>query len=132
MTTTRPLVVDSSAIIAYINGESGSDMIHDALASRHSWGLYLHKLNACEVAYKLIRAGVPGPQALLMATMPDWFTLSSVINWQRAAVLKAHCRHLSLADCVCIALAESIDADVLTGDRLFQEAGSTANILLFR
>lgn len=135
MAGSKPIVLDSSAVIAFINGEPGGDRVREIIITSHFRRLYFHRLNVCEVAYKLIRAGFSEKQAFGMAIMPDWFELSDRLDsgiWQRAVALKAQVRGLSLVDGVCIAFAEYLDADILTGDRQFREAGSSANILLFR
>ena len=129
------LILDSSAIIAVIYDEPGSDNVRETLASPPPNGLVLHGINAFEVASALTRRDpIPETEACRLAIPKNVDLVLDIYpsTWQRAVAIKTRCRNLSLGDCFCLAFAEDIGAAILTGDRLFQEAGSLANILLFR
>ncbi len=130
----QALVFDASAIIAAIKGEPGAETIRRLLAMPPEDGFFMHAINVCEVAYHLIKFGLIESIAYELAT-PDGVTIIDDIRpalWKRAASLKACYRNLSLGDCMAIALAESLDADILTGDRDFQQVDTRIAVKVFR
>ncbi|MDR3077726.1 MAG: PIN domain-containing protein [Planctomycetota bacterium] len=130
----RRLVLDSSAVLAAAQEEAGAENVRLWLAAPPPDGMFIHAVNACEVASKLIALGFPAPAAFRLAR-PAPARLVSALNlstWRRAAVLRGTCPQLSLGDRICISFAETLGADILTGDRLFREANSPAGIRLFR
>ena len=129
----HPLVLDASALIADIKNEPGAESVRE-ITEAASGNVYLHAVNASEVAYHLICIGL-SPMLAFYYTSPKGVTIVGEIEqrlWKRSATLKAEYRNLSLADCIVIAFAESMKAELLTGDRLFQKGRTTAAITLFR
>ncbi len=130
----RALVMDTSAIIAEIKGEPGAEAIRRILTTPPEGGFFMHAVNVCEVAYHLIKFGLIESVAYELA-MPDGVTIIDGIGsalWQRAASLKARYKNLALGDCMAIGLAESLDADILTSDRDFQQVETTIRVMMFR
>ena len=130
----KALVIDTSAIIAEIKGEAGAEAVKQFMAVPPEGGFFMHAVNVCEVAYHLIRFGLIESIAYDLAT-PEGVTIIDDIRpvlWKRAASLKAQYENLALGDCIAIALAESLDADVLTGDRDFQKVDTNIDIKVFR
>lgn len=62
----KPLILDSSALLADIKNESGAtavrSLMSDAAASN---GIFMHSINVCEVAYNLIKSGIPEQYAFV-------------------------------------------------------------------
>lgn len=112
-------ILDASAIIAYLRGESGADAVSAVLVDPTHECL-VHALNLCEVYYDFYRAN--GETAARDA-MRDIFSLGvqlrsdlSIDFWQSAGTLKARVRRVSLADCFAVTLAQALGGTVLTSD----------------
>ncbi len=85
-------------MLAYLRGEPGAERVAASL-SDPSVTCYAHAINLAEVYYDFLRRA------------DDMGRLF----WQRVAHLKAHGR-LSLADCCCLALAQTLGGTVVTSD----------------
>lgn len=112
-------VLDASAMIAFLRGESGADEVADILLDSESQ-CYAHALNLCEVFYDFERAA--GRQEAMKA-VADLAMLGVIADasltpavWQAAGTLKARLRRISLADCFAIELADRLRATILTSD----------------
>jgi PIN domain nuclease of toxin-antitoxin system len=112
-------ILDASAIIAYLRGEPGADVVSAVLVDPTHECL-VHALNLCEVYYDFYRAN--GERAARDA-MRDIFSLGvqlrsdlSIDFWQAAGTLKATARRISLADCFAVTLAQALGGTVLTSD----------------
>ncbi len=129
----RPLALDASALLADIKGEPGAETVRGMMREAAD-GLFMHAVNAGEVAYHLIRFGLPPIAAFRLAAPKGVVIVEDMERrlWERSAVLKAEHGNLALGDCVAIALAESLGAELLTGDRLFANVATSASIKLFR
>lgn len=129
----QAVVVDASALLADIKDEPGADEVRRIMAAA-SGGLFMRAMNVCEVAYTHIRLGLPESVAFRTATPRGVIIVEDMepLIWQRAAVLKAKHPSIALGDCVAVSLAESLDADILTGDRLFERIETSATIRIFR
>jgi PIN domain nuclease of toxin-antitoxin system len=111
------LVLDSSALIAYLKQEPGAPLVR-ALIERNR--CHVHAINLCEVYYDFLRSQ-GGPAATRM--LVDVVGLGVVIQedmdsefWQQVGRYKADLRRVSLADCFCITLARRLQAPVVTTD----------------
>ena len=113
------LVLDASAMIAFLRDELGAEAVAEALLDPDSQ-CYAHALNLCEVFYDFHRAGgrVEALDAVAdlsrLGVIQD-ATLTPGI-WQQAGSLKAIHRRVSLADCFAIALAQKLGAALITAD----------------
>jgi ribonuclease VapC len=117
-------VLDSSALLAYLNGESGADMvagvIGDALVS---------SVNLAEVVTKLVdRTGsLDVTRAALGIVELDVVDFNRSLAEQTGAlVTRTRSRGLSLGDRACLALAAREGLPVVTADRAW--AGLTLDI----
>lgn len=129
----RSIVLDSSALLADIKSEPGAEAVRGIMGNA-AHNLFMHALNASEVAYHLIRFGLP-PELAFHLAAPKGVTIVEDLEqrlWKRSAVLKAEYSNLALGDCVVISLAELLKAELVTGDRLFEQVETTASIKLFR
>jgi predicted nucleic acid-binding protein len=80
----------------------------------------IHALNLCEVYYDLVRsAGEDRAKDVInRLVMAGVFVRDDLDTdfWQDAGNIKTRYARVSLADCLCIALANRLGADVLTAD----------------
>ena len=110
------MVVDSSALLAYLQKEPGATMVDAALKK----GLLLSSVNRTEIIGKLVGKGVPVNE---VTADLNAMTLEVVEFDLEQSDLAAHwyarrnAYDLSLGDCACLALAEARGVKVLTGER---------------
>ena len=113
------LVLDASAMIAFLRDEPGAQEVADALLDPNC-ECRAHALNLCEVYYDFHRVG--GREEALQAiadlvqvgVVQDSAMSSSV--WQSAGALKANLRRVSLADCFALEMTHRLNAAILTAD----------------
>lgn len=118
-------VLDASAILAFLLGENGADAVEGALAEDPRCGA----ANWSEVAQRVLSAGRDWDQArALLASYgvrveplvredAEW----AARRWRRG-------EGLSLADRLCLALGERLDANVLTADKSWGRSGRIVQI----
>ena len=106
-------VLDASAILAFLQGEPGSDVVTDALES----GARCSAANWSEVAQKV---GASGRNWELSRSLLKAYDLKvepvTEVDAEEAAALWRAGSGMSLADRICIALAHRLQASVLTAD----------------
>jgi PIN domain nuclease of toxin-antitoxin system len=114
-----PLVVDASAMIAFLRNEQGADVVRASLKQDPS-GWFAHSVNVCEVFYFLLRHG---DETTARSAIEDLRSIGLRIRddmdeafWQQVGRYKASF-HVSLADAFAMSLGERMGADVLTSDR---------------
>jgi ribonuclease VapC len=123
-------VLDSSAVLAVLNGEPGANVVtaalHDALVST---------VNYAEVVAKLVERGnsFSGAMSALRAialTTADF----DIVQAQRTGALRAETakRGLSLGDRACLSLAEREGVPAITADRSWVGAAAGIDVRLFR
>jgi ribonuclease VapC len=123
------IVLDSSAILAEINGEPGQEVV-----SRHRQTGVMSTVNFSEVLSKLSEqpqfAGIP-PVKLLDALVTIPFDRKQAII---AGELRPRTRHLGLSfgDRACLALAMQRNSPVLTADRKWASLNLGIEIKLIR
>ena len=118
-------VLDASAILAFLLGEDGADPVEDALADDPRCGA----ANWSEVAQRVLSAGRSwdAAQALLASY---GVRVEPVVrdDAERAARRWRRGEGLSLADRLCLALGERLDAEVLTADKSWGDTGRIVQI----
>ena len=119
------IVIDASAILAFLQGEDGAEVVESALVS----GAQCGAANWSEVAQKVLAAGRDWEIARALLTSygvsiepvtvedAEW----AARRWKRG-------EGLSLADRLCLALAEHADARVLTADVAWGSSGRVTQI----
>ncbi len=114
-----PKVMDASALIAYLRGENGSEVVESVLSDKTDYCV-VHAINMCEVYYDFMRAADEDTAA---QTIADLAAVGLIVRndidsefWQIAARIKAIHRRVSLADCFAIALAQRLGSEVVTAD----------------
>lgn len=106
-------VVDASALLAFVQGEDGSEAVEAALlAGAHcgaaNWSEVAQKVRAAGRDWDLVRAlllSYPTSIEPVVADDAEW----AARRWRAG-------EGLSLADRLCLALAERMDATALTAD----------------
>lgn len=111
-------VLDASAMLAYLHGEPGSDVVERALLASSGQCL-AHSVNLCEVYYIVHRDG--GETAAEAATQ-DFKTLGVIERsdfdeafWKEAGKLKAG-GGISLPDCFAVTLTNRVGGVLLACD----------------
>ncbi|MGK2948826.1 MAG: PIN domain-containing protein [Acidimicrobiales bacterium] len=107
-------VVDASALLAFVQGEDGSDAVEaelltGATCGAANWSEVAQKVRASGRDWDLVRAlllSYPTSIAPVVADDAEW----AAHRWQAG-------EGLSLADRLCLALAERLDTSALTADR---------------
>lgn len=116
------MILDASALLAFLNGEPGSNLVADAIAA----GAGACTVNLAETAHKLVRGGMPfGEVVVLIERLPVTIHSADLSLALSAARLQPHTKRfgLSLADCFCLALGERENRPVLTADSIWREVG---------
>lgn len=126
-------VLDSYSLIAYFEGEAGTDrMIEIFRAARDSGRLLLLSVvNWGEVFYITLReAGRERAEqvAHLISTLPIDIISADLDLAKQAAEFKAT-RKMSYADCFAAALAKLRKAELVTGDQEFKQVKGDLNVL---
>ncbi|MFN3215408.1 MAG: PIN domain-containing protein [Acidimicrobiales bacterium] len=118
-------VLDASALLAFVQGETGADTVGDALESTARCGA----ANWSEVAQKVRSAGRDWDlvRALLLSYELEIEPVT-VDDAEWAANRWSRGEGLSLADRLCMALGERFEADVLTADGTWGTGGRIKQI----
>ena len=119
------VVLDASALLAFLLDEPGSDVVRAALPLAQ-----MSTVNLSEVAARLIRdhpeAAVRdsiGRLDIRMRSLDDWLAID-------AGILARATRGvgLSLGDRCCLALARRLDCPALTADRIWAEIADAVGV----
>jgi len=109
-------VLDASALLAYLQGEPGSEKVEAALDNAGISAVNLAEVLATALHKRGESPAVLGPQLLALGIQPFDFTVEDAVE---AAELWAGTKTqgLSLGDRACLALARRLRAKVLTAER---------------
>lgn len=126
-------VFDSSAMLAYLNDESGADVVEQLLADANATK-YAHAVNLCEVFYDFLRSGDPATAENAVADLKRLGIIErnemDAAFWRDLALLiathRSGSRRLALGDAFGVALARRLNADFVTADRGELEAVASA------
>lgn len=113
------IVLDSSAVLAILWNEPGSEMVLD-----HIDGAVMSAVNYAEVLSKIADRGINGNRAkALLASLAIDIISFEKIQAETGGLLRSQTRHLglSLGDRACIALAMIKAWPVLTADKVWAE-----------
>lgn len=117
-------VLDASAILAFVQGEDGAENVEAALT-----GARCGAANWSEVAQKVLAAG--REWELVRALLVSYGVGIEAVTGDDAEWAARRWRQregLSLADRLCLALAERLDTDVLTADTQWGSDGRIVQI----
>jgi PIN domain nuclease of toxin-antitoxin system len=118
-------VLDASAILAFLQGEDGSDIVEEALTDEPRCGA----ANWSEVAQKVLAADRDWPLVrALLTSYSIQVDPVSIEDGEWAAHRWRRGEGLSLGDRLCLALAERLDTDVLTADTSWGSDGRVKQI----
>lgn len=118
-------VLDASAVLACMRGEPGAGVVAEAMQSPTFCGA----ANWAEVLQKMRQAGLGSPyhqSVLLTAGLEVMPVTIEDAHW--AAERWRPGELLSLADRLCMALGERLDAQILTADRAWGTEGRIVQI----
>jgi PIN domain nuclease of toxin-antitoxin system len=123
-------VLDACAMIAFLKGEAGADVVENALLEQDSQCM-AHAINLCEVYYDFHRAGgastaddaILDMRALGLVERDDF----DEPFWRDAGKLKAQ-GGISPADCFAVTLANRVGGTLLTSDHHEMDAIAAARI----
>lgn len=112
------LVFDACALIAFLRGEPGADVVEDLFTG--DWNLCMaHAINLCEVYYDFLRVSDEATAAGAIADLDaiDLLAREDISRsfWMKVGRYK-ETRRISLADCFAVALANQEDAILVTTD----------------
>ena len=110
-------VLDACAMIAFLRGESGADVVSEILRDPTS-RCFAHAVNLCEVYYDFLRAS---NTKTARSAIKDLFAIGVLARrdmntpfWMGVGTLKGTIRRISLADCFAIQLSRGILMDKLS------------------
>ena len=121
-------VLDAYAILAFFQLEPGGSRVRDVLsaAAQGDLSLAMTVVNAAEVIYRTVRGfGLDRARSVeseLLNLNIDFVSVDQSLATAAAWIKGTHA--ISFADCLVAALAQRLDATILTGDRDFERFGS--------
>lgn len=105
-------------MVAYLNGEAGGTVVAGLLADP-STACFAHAINLCEVFYGIVRSNDERiARAAVRTLYADGLLMRRDMSqsfWTRVGRVKARGR-ISIADCFCIVLAQTVGGEVVTSD----------------
>lgn len=108
-------VLDASAVLAFLLGEDGADVVEDvlgqggAVCNAVNWSEVAQKVRAHDRNWDLARALVTSYGLVIEPVRADDGE-SAALRWRRGD-------SMSLADRICLAVGDRLDATVWTADR---------------
>ena len=122
-----PVVIDSSALLAFLWGEPGGSVVQSAL---HSGDALCTVVNWAEVATKVMARGGDW-QAAETALRGLGLTIVPATDDDAVAAARLWLDHpyLSLGDRICLATALRLNARVVTADRIWAQAIPTVELV---
>ena len=121
----KALVLDTWAVIAYLEDEPSGQRIADLIAGAHEDGIpvYMCVVSAGEVWYIIARAASEKEADSSIAELKQLGIELVAVDWKlarQAALFKAK-HKMSFADCFAAALAKERGGEVVTGDYEFRQ-----------
>ena len=129
----RKRLLDSFALLAYLNKDNGFEMVHEVLASAQSVGdlLLMNEINVGEAYYILHRRrGCDKAEYFLDTTLPA-LPITTVANTFDDVIAAARIKAeypMAFADCFAVATARSQGAVIMTGDPEFKKVEHLVDI----
>ncbi len=130
---TSPMkVLDAYALMAYLEGEHGSEMVRNLLMQsvRRELELAVTTVNLGEVFYNIARTNSLEIADQLVVKLIDMPIEIVSVDWElarQAARLKAE-TPIAFADCFAAALAQIRDCAVVTGDKEFRRLEGSVQV----
>ena len=118
-------VLDASAVLAFLQGDSGAEVVEDALRE----GATIGAANWSEAMQKVLAGARSWDlSAALLASYGMRVEPVTVEDAEEAARAWRRTAQHSLGDRLCLALGERLDATVLTADRAWGSRGRVRQI----
>lgn len=119
-------LLDSFALLAYLNKETGFEKVRDVLAKAQRSGdsVLMNEINVGETYYILFRKRGPEKAEYLLDTILAGLPIVTVPNNFEQVIDAARIKAeypLSFSDCFAVATARSKSAIILTGDPEFKK-----------
>lgn len=127
----RRSVVDSSAVLALLGNEPGSDKVETALSE----GALMSSVNLSEVTGKLVEVGmsVEAVRRTMSELGFEIVAFDADLAFQAGAMrIQTRSQGLSLGDRACICLGISLGLPVVTADRRWLECNLPVEVQLIR
>ena len=120
------MILDASALLAFLFEEPGGDAVADAILS----GAEITAVNFAEVLTRYVTGDAFDEVAGLQERLPVSILPVDEDLAYRAAIMARHTRRagLSLGDRICLALAQRTGETVLTADRAWFEIADAINV----
>jgi len=128
----KAYVLDTWAVIAYLEGGPSAPQIADLIAGAHEEGitLYMTVVNVGEIWYTIEQEISEEDANASVKELRDLRIQFENVDWEltrEAARFKSQ-HKMSYADCYAAALAKSKKADLVTGDVEFKQIEKAINI----
>jgi PIN domain nuclease of toxin-antitoxin system len=126
------IVLDASAVLAYLNDEAGGDSVSQPLETGQA---LMSTVNMAEVAARMIILGATAETA---ANVLRGLSMQMIALDETQALLSAKLMTktkpygLSLGDRCCIALAQQLELPVMTADRIWAEIDFGIDVQVIR
>jgi PIN domain nuclease of toxin-antitoxin system len=127
-------ILDTSAILATINNEAGSEIVKPLLSNSIVSSVNIAETSAILVSrYKIPLSEVKALINQLIGTVINFTEEQAYIIAELEVINKEHGYDLSLADKACISLGVSMNMAVYTADKVWKELNfKNTNIKLIR
>jgi ribonuclease VapC len=118
-------VLDSSALLAFLQGETGADMVEAALDGESccgaaNWSEVAQRIGASGRDWGLARALLQSFD-LVVEPVTELDAEWAAVRWHRGGAL-------SLGDRLCLAVAQRLDATIWTADKAWGSKGKIKQI----
>mgnify|MGYP001617879575 CR=1 FL=1 len=129
----KAIVLDSWAVMAYLEDESSAQKVADLIGDAHEHGipLLMSVVNAGEVWYILAREVSEAEADKAVSGLRQLGVEFADVDWELArlaGMFKAKHR-MSFADCFAAALAVQRKAELVTGDNEFKQVAEKIRVL---
>ena len=117
---TRNHLLDASALLALIFNEPGAERVGELIDDSA-----IHAVNLAEAMRKLVSLGIPASEVIARMEELDLELIETLSLKQVSGIARlvpeAKRLGLSLGDCVCLIVAESLDVVTVTAERRWSE-----------
>lgn len=129
---TRKVVLDASAVLAFLQDENGSEKVDSVLSEGRA---IISAVNYAEVVGKLLEAGLPESSVKIVMENLELQVepLDDQQAW-KAGMLRINTREfgLSLGDRACLALAHIKNLSIITADKQWDKLKTDIKIIQLR
>ena len=128
-------VLDTSAVIAFFRDEPGTEMV-ERIFNQTGHPRYMHSANWIETVYEMREKGGERAAKSAMNDLSEYGVSVVDVTAEafrlRVADIKSAHPYLALGDCFAIGLADWLNGEVVTADKIFDKAKAFARIKCIR